>query len=221
MFHRAFQDCCCARNGLVVLLRPSCPQRAAAVSSPIPKRELIMSGPGPQERKHGRTPNSTSTGSSDWREYDDAPFEHGPPMPNPPGRRKAWNEMAVELWESASTMPHCADWRREDWLALRILMTEVERYYAAKDEDKTTAQMTEIRRQKAALGIGDQARVQLRIRYRQRVEPGQDGDGPDGSREVLDDSVTRPAGKLLSMKDRRSAITSRAAGGGQADTATG
>lgn len=179
-----------------------------------------MSGPAPQERKHGRTPNSTSHATSDWREYDDEPFDGAPPMPKPPGRKKSWNEMSTELWESASTMPHCKDWRREDWLALRILLAEVDRYYCAKDEAKTTAQMTEIRRQKAALGIGDQARVQLRIRYRQKVEPGVEGDGPDGAREVIDGG-TRPAGKVVSIKDRRATITSRAAGGGQAETATG
>lgn len=175
-----------------------------------------MPGPAPQERKHGRTPNA----SSDWQEYDDVPFAGAPEMPKPPGRKKQWHEMAKELWESASTMPHCKDWRREDWLALKALMYEVERYYAAKDEDKTTAQQTEIRRQKNALGIGEQGRREQKIRYRQKVEPGIPGDGPDGAREVIDGG-TRPAGKVVPIRDRRNAITSRGAGGGQADTATG
>jgi hypothetical protein len=175
-----------------------------------------MPGPAPQERKHGRTQNA----SGDWREYDDVPFEGAPPMPKPPGRKKSWNEMAVELWESASTMPHCKDWRREDWLALRVLMCEVERYYSAKDDEKTTAQQTEIRRQKTALGIGEQGRREQKIRYKQKVEPGLPGDGPDGAREVVDNGSGKPAGKVVSMKDRRAAITSRTPGGGQAETAT-
>ena len=179
-----------------------------------------MSGPAPQERKHGRTPNSKTHGTSDWREYEDVPFDGAPPMPDPPGRHKTWHPMAAEQWRTASKMPHCVDWRDEDWHALLTLMYEVERYYRAKDDDKTTAQMTEIRRQKAALGIGDQARVQLRIRYKQKVEPGLAGDGPDGSREVVDDG-SRPAGKVVSMKDRRANITKRGAGGGDADVATG
>lgn len=180
-----------------------------------------MPGPAPQERKHGRTPNSTSHATSDWREFDDVPFAGAPPMPKPPGRKKAWNEVTVELWESASAMPHCADWRKEDWLALRMLLIEVERYYSAKDEDKTTAQMTEIRRQKAALGIGDQARIQLRIRYRQKVEPGTAGADLDGSREVIQQGGTQPAGQVVPLRKRREAITGRGAGGGKAETATG
>jgi len=178
-----------------------------------------MSGPAPQERKHGRTPNSHT--SSDWREYEDVPFDGAPEMPKPPGRKKSWHAMTKELWRTASKMPHCVDWRDEDWHNLLILMHEVERYYSAKDDGKTTAQMTEIRRQRAALGIGDQARIQLRIRYKQRVEPGLPGNGPDGAREVVDEGGTRPAGNVVPLKDRRNAITSRSAGGGQAETVTG
>lgn len=179
-----------------------------------------MPGPAPQERKHGRTPNSLSSG--DWREYADVPFTGAPPMPKPPGKRRAWDDMAVEMWESASVMPHCKDWRAEDWLALKVLMCEVDVYYRTPDAKKKTAQITEIRRQKTALGIGDQGRREQKILYKQRVEPGLPGDGPDGAREVVDDGGTiTPAGKVLSLKDRRAAITKRGAGGGQAETATG
>lgn len=170
-----------------------------------------MPGPAPQERKHGRTPNSNSGG--DWREYDDAPFTGAPPMPKPPGRRKSWHDMAVEVWDTASVMPHCRDWRAEDWLALKALVWEVDRYYMAADDDKTTAQQTEIRRQKAALGIGEQARMQLRIRYRQKVEPGLPGDGPSGAMELVDNGRAQPAGVVVPIRDRRAAITSREPGG--------
>lgn len=176
-----------------------------------------MPGPAPQERKHGRTPNA----SGDWREYDDRPFPDAPPMPKPPGRRKSWHDMAVDLWNTASVMPHCKDWRDDDWLNLKVLMYEVDRYYSAADDDKTTAQQTEIRRQKIALGIGDDGRRQQKIRYKQKIEPGKSGDGPDGAREVIDNGGPRPAGKVVPIRDRRSAITSRGAGEGQADTATG
>lgn len=178
-----------------------------------------MPGPAPQERKHGRTPNSLSSGG--WQEYDDVPFEGAPEMPKPPGRKRAWTEMAQEMWASASTMPHCKDWRREDWLALKTLVYEVERYYSAKDEDKTTAQMTEIRRQKNALGIGEQGRREQKILYKQKVEPGLPGDGPAGAVEELRPGMTQAAGKVVPLRDRRSAITGRGAGGGQAETATG
>lgn len=176
-----------------------------------------MPGPAPQDRKHGRTPNA----AADWNEYDDVPFDGAPPMPKPPGRRKSWHRMAERLWETSSVMPHCKDWREEDWLCLEVLMYEVDRYYASGDDDKTTAQQTEIRRQKNALGIGEQGRREQKIRYRQKVEPGKPGDAPDGAREVIDDGRTRPAGKVVPIRDRRNAITSRGAGGGQADTATG
>lgn len=179
-----------------------------------------MAGPAPQERKHGRTPNST-THSSDWREYDDVPYTGGPAIPKPPGRRKGWHPMAEELWETASVMPHCKDWRPEDWLALKTLIIEVDRYYHAPDNPKfkTTAQQTEIRRQKAALGIGEAARVALRIRYRQKVEPGLPGHGPDGAREVVDGETQASGGNVVSIKDRKKAITSR--GAGDSSSATG
>ena len=178
-----------------------------------------MPGPAPQERKHGRTPNSLSSG--DWREYDDVPYEGAPPMPKPPGRRKGWHEMAVDLWNAASRMPHCEDWREEDWLALKVLMCEIDLYYNTADAKKKTAQLTEIRRMKNALGIGEQGRREQKIRYRQKIEPGLPGDGPDGALQVVDDDGgTRPAGKVVPLKDRRSSITSRGVGGGQAETAT-
>lgn len=177
-----------------------------------------MAGPPPQDRKHGRTPNSNSSG--DWREYPDRPYVDAPPMPKPPGRRKTWDPMAEELWATASVMPHCVDWRPEDWLALKTLVIEVDRYYKAPDNPKfkTTAQQTEIRRQKAALGIGEAARVALRIRYTQRVEPGLPGDGPDGAREVVDMSGSQPAGTVVSLRDRKKSIMKRGAG---AESATG
>jgi hypothetical protein len=129
--------------------------------------------------------------------------------------------MAEKLWQTASVMPHCIRWRPEDWLALEVLMYEVDRYYAPSGDDKqSTAQMTEIRRQKTALGIGEQGRREQKIRYRQKVEPGLPGDGPDGSREVVETSGTKAAGNVVTLKSRRDAITKRGAGGG-AETATG
>jgi hypothetical protein len=180
---------------------------------------IDMPGPAPQERKHGRTPNA----SGDWREYDDVPFEGAPPMPAPPGRRKTWHRMAVRTWQTASVMPHCKDWRDEDWLALEVLMLEVHRYYSATGEERpSTAQMTEIRRQRNALGIGEQGRREQKIRYKQKVEPGLPGDGPAGAREVIDDGQSKPAGKVVPLRDRKKSITGRGSGGrGQGESATG
>jgi hypothetical protein len=175
-----------------------------------------MSGPAPQDRKHGRTPNSTTNG--DWREYEDVPFEGAPPMPKPRGRRRAWHPYAEDLWNAASVMPHCVDWRAEDWLTLRILVGEVDQYYNMADAKRKTAQMTEIRRQMNELGIGDKARIALRIRYKQKVEPGLAGLGPAGAREVIDGG-TQPAGKVVPLRDRKRSITGR--GEKQAGTATG
>jgi hypothetical protein len=168
---------------------------------------IVMPGPAPQDRKHGRTPNA----SDDWREYDDVPFAGAPPMPKPPaGRRKTWHPMAVRTWETASVMPHCEDWREEDWLALEALLYEIHIYYLTADAKKKTAAITEIRRQKNALGIGEQGRREQKIRYRQKVEPGLPGTGPDGARGVLDDSGQgKPAGKVVPLRDRKKAITSR------------
>ncbi len=164
-----------------------------------------MPGLAPQDRKHGRTPNA----DHEWREYADVPYEDAPPMPKPPGRRKTWNDMAVELWETASVMPHCRDWRAEDWLALKTLMYEVDTYYNTADAKKKIAALTEIRRQKNELGIGEQGRRAQKIRYKQKVEPGQAGTGPDGSVEVLDDGTPQPSGKVVPIKDRRKAILER------------
>jgi len=164
-----------------------------------------MPGPAPQDRKHGRTPNA----ADEWREYDDVPYEDAPAMPKPPGRRKGWHDMAEELWKTASVMPHCEDWRAEDWLALKVLMFEVDTYYNTADAKKKTAQITEIRRQKNALGIGEQGRREQKIRYVQKPEPGLAGAGPDGSVEVVDDGTPRAAGKVVPIKDRRKAILDR------------
>lgn len=184
-----------------------------------------MSGPAAQERKHGRTPNSATAG--EWREYDDVPFADAPEMPKPPGRRKSWHPMVEAWWKTTSTLPHAVDWRPEDWQKVFELLYEKERYYnaGAREEKQTIAQLTEIRRREDALGIGQQARIQLRIRYKQKVEPGAAGDGPAGAREVVDDGA-KPAGQVIPMKDRRATILSRGPGGGEAqvqaaDTATG
>jgi hypothetical protein len=174
-----------------------------------------MPGPAPQERKHGRTPNAVD----EWREYPDVPFEGAPAMPKPPGRRKNWHPMAEELWSTAAVMPHCKDWRAEDWLALKVLLYEVDTYYNTADAKKKTAQITEIRRMKNALGIGEQGRREQKIRYKQKVEPGQPGTGPDGSQEILDDGAPKPAGKVVPIGDRRKSIMGR--GAKQAGTAAG
>jgi len=130
-------------------------------------------------------------------------------MPKPPGRRRGWHPMAEKTWRVASVMPHCKDWRDEDWLALETLVYEIDRYYQPSGDDKqTTAQMTEIRRQKNALGIGEQGRREQKIRYKQKTEPGLPGDGPEGALEVVDDGV-RPSGKVVALCDRRAAITGR------------
>lgn len=176
-----------------------------------------MPGPQAQERKHGRTPNSLSNG--DWREYDDVPFEGAPAMPKPPGRRKSWHPMAEKTWQKASVMPHCVDWRDEEWLALEVLVYEVDLYYNTLDEKKKTTQIAQIRIMKNELGIGEKGRREQKIRYRQKVEPGLPGNGPDGALEVVDDGDTsKPAGKVVPIRDRRAAITARSVGGGQADT---
>lgn len=167
-----------------------------------------MPGPAPQERKHGRTPNS----SGDWREVDDVPFDGAPPMPAPPGRGRKWHARVEAWWKTASTMPHCVLWRPEDWQKVYELMDEKQRYYASADDDKTTAQLTEIRRREDALGIGDDARIKLRIRYKQKVEPGVAGDGPSGAREELEEGAAAaavPGGKVVGIKSRRKRILDR------------
>jgi hypothetical protein len=177
-----------------------------------------MPGPEPQGRKHGRTPNTLTNG--DWREYEDVPFADAPPMPKPPGRRKSWHVMAEKTWKIASAMPHCVDWREEDWLALETLMHETDLYYNTDDEKKKTAQINQIRLMKNALGMGEQGRKEQKIRYKQRVEPGLPGTGPEGAREVLDTIVEPPAG-VIPMKDRRKAILGRnQPAAGDSDTQT-
>lgn len=179
-----------------------------------------MPGPAPQERKHGRTPNSLSNG--EWREYDDVPFTGGPPMPKPPGRRKGWHPVAERLWETSSRLPHCQDWRDDDWLNLETLMYEVDSYYITAPSKRKVAQLSEIRKQKNALGIGDVGRKEQKIRYRQQVEPGKPGTGPDLSVEVVDDGRPKPAGNVVAIKDRKKSILSRQKPGeGQGETAAG
>jgi len=178
-----------------------------------------MSGPAAQERKHGRTPNSVTAG--DWREYDDVPFDGAPEMPKLPGRKK-WHPLVEAWWMTTSTLPHAVSWRDDDWQKVFELLFEKQRYYtAATPKEQTTAQLTEIRRREDALGIGQQARIALRIRYKQKVEPGAAGDGPGGAVEVVDDGSVKPAGQVIPMADRRKTILSRAPGGEDTETATG
>lgn len=172
-----------------------------------------MSGPPPQERKHGRTPNSTTTG--EWREVPDVPFAGAPPMPKPPGRRRSWHPLVEAWWKSTSTMPHCVLWRAEDWLKVHMLMVEMDAYYNADPGDRKTTQFTEIRRREDALGIGDDARMKLRIRYKQKVEPGAAGAGPEGAKAVLDKAA--PVAGVIPMADRRKLITGRKRPAGQDD----
>lgn len=180
-----------------------------------------MPGPAPQERKHGRTPNA----ASEWREYEDVPFEGAPEMPKPPGRKRKWHEMSVRLWDTASVMPHCLDWRDEDWLALEVLMYEMERYYNPGFEEKqTTAQITEIRRQMVALGMGEKGRREQKIRYKQRVEAGLPGAGDQGAHRLVEQSGVTPGGNVVPIGDRRKAILGRGGGGpgeGGTETETG
>lgn len=176
-----------------------------------------MPGPAAQDRKHGRTPNSLSSG--EWREYEDVKFTGAPPMPKPPGRRRAWHDMAERMWKTASVMPHCKDWRDEEWWQLEALICEIDRYYTSSHDDRTTAQQTEIRRQMIALGIGQAGRKEQKILYKQKVEPGTAGSGPAGSVEMVDDGAPRPAGNVVPLKDRRAAILGR--GSGQAENAAG
>ncbi len=183
---------------------------------------ISMAGPAPQDRKHGRTP----TAGVDWREYDDVPFAGAPELPPPPGRKKSWHPMVEAWWKTTSALPHAVDWRPEDWQKVYELLFEKERYYTAKTpKEQTTAQLTEIRRREDALGIGIAARTALRIRYKQKVEPGASGAGPDGARAVLDTSP--PSGGVIPLADRRAAITARrdadaaaATGEGQSESQT-
>lgn len=173
-----------------------------------------MSGPAPQDRKHGRTPNA----AAEWREYEDVPFTGAPPMPAPPGRKRKWHPMAERMWKIASVMPHCRDWRDDDWYALEMLVYEIERYYNPGSEEKqTTAQQTEIRRQKNALGIGEQGRREQKIRYKQKVEPGLPGSGDEGAHHLVEQSGTTPGGNVVPIKDRRKAILGRGGGPDGAD----
>lgn len=163
-----------------------------------------MPGPSPQQRKHGRTPNA----ADDWREVPDVAFDRAPPMPKAPGRGK-WHPLVQAWWTTTSTMPHCVLWRPEDWQKVFELLVEKQRYYRTADEDKKTAQLTEIRRQEDALGIGDAARQRLRIRYVQKTEPGLAGDGPDGAVEVLEDDAPKPAAVaagVIPIRERRKSI---------------
>lgn len=193
---------CLTRNGA----------RGRLLLPAIPKWVMIMPGPAAQERKHGRTPSS----SIDWREVEDVPFAGAPEMPKPPGRGK-WHPMVEEWWKTTSTMPHCVLWRPEDWHAVYELMYEKQRYYRAADEDKTTAQLTEMRRREDALGIGDAARQKLRIRYVKKNEPGVAGNGPDGAREVVESggAAPPPAG-VISIDQRRKNLIDRSRAEAQA-----
>jgi len=178
-----------------------------------------MPGPAPKGRKHGRTPNA----SGEWREVADVPFTGAPPMPKPPGRGK-WHPMVEAWWETTSTMPHCVLWRPEDWQKVFELLYEKQRYYRTADEEKKTAQLTEIRRQEDALGIGDAARQKLRIRYVQKTEPGLAGDGPDGAVEVVEqggpDAAVPPAGVIPINKRRQSILARQAEGQGASGSET-
>ncbi|MER5608365.1 hypothetical protein AB0F93_00215 [Micromonospora tulbaghiae] len=178
-----------------------------------------MPGPAPQERKHGRTPNS----SSDWRDVADVPFTGAPEMPKPPGSARKWHPLVEAWWKTTSTMPHCVLWRPEDWQKVFELLYEKQRYYRTSDDEKKTAQLTEIRRQEDALGIGDAARQRLRIRYVQKTEPGLAGAGPEGAVEELEEGAAKaapPPEGVIPMRSRRKAILDKRRTEGQAAAAS-
>lgn len=157
--------------------------------------------PGPERKdiKHGRTPNSPA---GDWLDVEDKPYEAAPPFPAKNGRAK-WHDLTLSWWQHVSTMPHCVLWRAEDWqLALELAYMK-DNFFKAGEDAKTSA-ATEIRRREDLLGIGLAARQRLRIRYVKAVQqvaastPAEQG--PAGS----------PDGKVLSLADRRAAITQSA-----------
>lgn len=182
--------------------------RGFTTPNTIPEWEMIMPGPEQKDRKHGRTP-TTGTNTGEWREYPDSPFDGAPPMPARTGRKKTWHPMAEEWWLTTSTLPHAKDWRPEDWFQIRILLEEYETYYTTVREKQKTTQLAEIRRREMALGIGDEGLKHKKIRYVpvDDVTSPTRSDGPQS---------TRAAGKVVSIRDRRAAITAA-----QTSSATG
>jgi hypothetical protein len=164
---------------------------------------MIMAGPAPKVRKLGRTPSQ----AGDWRDYDDVPFEGAPPMPKPHGRKKTWHPLVEAWWNSTSKLPHAKDWRDDDWLKVYEVMEEKQAYYTTTADLRKTTQLTEIRRREDALGVGDQARRQLRIRYLPVLEDDVEDEVDQRQVAVSEDSATgAKPGKVLSLADRRNAL---------------
>lgn len=91
----------------------------------------------------------------DWREVPNVPFEGGPDLPS-----GGWSGFTVQWWDTVRTMPHCALWEKSDWLfALETAML-AELFAAAPREHAA-----ELRARSKTLGITDEARRDLRIRY--------------------------------------------------------
>jgi hypothetical protein len=169
-----------------------------------------MPGPPRKDVKHGRTP---TTGTNDWIDVDDVPFEDAPPLPQyGSDKRSKWHPWTVEWYADVSRMPHCKLWRATDWRKLFDLARMKDAAYRDGSDAKTSA-LAEIRHREDALGMDDAARRRLKIRYvplRGEEQPDLRTEGHQAVEQETAATDPDKAGKVVSLKDRRAAITKTA-----------
>lgn len=102
--------------------------------------------------------------SGDWREVPNVPFEGGRELPFEPE-----NNFTTLWWDTVRSMPHCSLWSASDWMFAFGTAQVADRF---ADNPKDFA--AELRQREKVLGLTDDDRIRLKIRY---VDVASDAEG--------------------------------------------
>lgn len=92
--------------------------------------------------------------SGEWREVQDVPFD-GPALPF-----EVKSLFAARWWEKVRTMPHCSLWSESDWL-----FAEATAIVADAFAESPRDFASELRQREKTIGLTDDDRLRLKIRY--------------------------------------------------------
>lgn len=161
-------------------------------------------GPAPKPSKHGRVPNA------DWTEVADQPYTGpSPDLPKLPHRRK-WHPMVEQWWAQVREMPHCVLWRPSDWtFAVETAFQKQYFWELSEKGEQTTSAAVEIRRREAQMGTTQEALRQLRIRYVQVLDGGDEDDGLEMAVQVeeTEHAEGSTVATVTPLADRRARLT--------------
>jgi hypothetical protein len=112
-----------------------------------------MPAPGPMPKPADQRVRRNKE-SGDWREVPNVPFD-GPALPH-----DVDTVFAARWWDKVRQMPHCALWSQSDWLFAEATAVIADAFSKSPKEFAA-----ELRMREKVLGLTDDDRVRLRIRY--------------------------------------------------------